>query len=341
MPRIEYVRQLRLQPEESCEKEKAVRPTQHRLVSHALPRSSHSAAGWPHRRRRVPTISAAAADALKLPFETYTMPNGLTVILSHRQDDADRRGEPLVPRRLQERGGGRTGFAHLFEHVMFTGSGNVPYGLHDKLTEGVGGMNNGTTTTIARRITRRCRRTISSRRCGSKPIGWAFLLDSLDLAKLNAQRDIVKNERRQRSTTSRTAACLRSCPRRPIRRRIPYSWSVIGSMEDLSAASEEDVKNFFRLYYAPNNAFLSIVGDFDPGKRRPGSRSTSATSRAATRSRGHVGPVTLTAEKRLVFEDRVQVPRLYIQWPTVGEKNDDATRSTCWARSSPARAPRG
>ena len=93
---------------------------------------------------------------------------------------------------------GRTGFAHLFEHVMFTGSGNVAYGLHDRLTEGAGGMNNGSTsndiTTYYETVPSNYLETmlwIESDRMG-------FLLDSLDLAKLNAQRDIVKNERRQR-----------------------------------------------------------------------------------------------------------------------------------------------
>ena len=82
-----------------------------------------------------------------------------------------------------------------------------------------------------------------------------FLLDTLDLAKLNAQRDIVKNERRQRVDNQpygRAGEILAQAMYPP---RHPYSWDVIGSMADLSAASEEDVKNFFRLYYAPNNAY--------------------------------------------------------------------------------------
>ena len=88
----------------------------------------------------------ASSDSIKIPFETYKLPNGLTVILS--QDKTT----PTVAVNVWYYVGsknempGRTGFAHLFEHVMFTGSGHVPYGLHDKLTEGVGGGNNGSTT---------------------------------------------------------------------------------------------------------------------------------------------------------------------------------------------------
>ena len=95
-------------------------------------------------------------------------------------------------------------------------------------------------------------------------------------------------------------------------------------MEDLSAASEEDVKNFFRLYYAPNNAYLTIVGDFDPAQAKAWvTKYFADIPRGKPITRPTAGPVTLSAAQRLVFEDRVQVPRLYMQWPTVGEKNDD------------------
>ncbi len=104
----------------------------------------------------------------------------------------------------------------------------------------------------------------------------------------------------------------------------PYSWDVIGSMADLSAATEEDVKSFFRLYYAPNNAYLAIVGDFDPVQAKAWvQKYFGDIPRGKPITRPSVSPVTLDAERRLVFEDRVQVPRLYIQWPTVGERSED------------------
>ncbi|MGH8636711.1 MAG: M16 family metallopeptidase [Burkholderiales bacterium] len=256
---------------------------------------------------------------LKVPFETYALPNGLTVILS-----VDRT-TPTVAVNVWYKVGskheavGRTGFAHLFEHVMFTGSGNVPYGLHDKLTEGVGGGNNGTTnndrTTYFETVPSNYLETalwLESDRMG-------FLLDALDLAKLDAQRDIVKNERRQgmdNQPYGRASEILAKATYPPSH---PYSWEVIGSMADLSAASEEDVKNFFRLYYAPNNAYLAVVGDFDPAQaKRWIVRYFGDIPRGKPLTRPTVRPVTLEAEKRLVYEDRVQVPRLYIQWPTVG-----------------------
>jgi zinc protease len=271
-----------------------------------------------------PQPAAASKDAINIPFEAYTLPNGLTAVLS-----ADRT-TPTVAVNIWYHVGsknempGRTGFAHLFEHVMFTGSGHVPYGLHDRMTEGVGGMNNGSTsndiTTYYETVPANYLEAmlwIESDRMG-------FLLDSLDLAKLNAQRDIVKNERRQRVDNQPYGRVWEILSRATYPSSHPYSWPVIGSMEDLSAASEEDVKNFFRLYYAPNNAFLTVVGDFDQAQAKAWIvKYFGDIPQGKPIVRPNVQPVTLATSQRLVLEDRVQVPRLYVQWPTVGEKNDD------------------
>jgi zinc protease len=265
-----------------------------------------------------------AQTKINIPFEAYTLPNGLNVVMSTD------RTTPTVAVNIWYHVGsknevpGRTGFAHLFEHVMFTGSGHVAYGVHDRLTEGAGGSNNGSTsndiTTYYETVPSNYLETmlwIESDRMG-------FLLDSLDLAKLNAQRDIVKNERRQRVDNQPYGRVYEILSTATYPATHPYSWPVIGSMEDLSAASEEDVKNFFRLYYAPNNAYLTIVGDFDPVQAKAWvTKYFGDIPRGNAIQRPAVAPVTLPSPQRLVFEDRVQVPRVYIQWPTVGEKNDD------------------
>jgi zinc protease len=265
-----------------------------------------------------------AQSSINIPFEAYTLRNGLSVILSID------RTTPTVAVNIWYHVGsknelpGRTGFAHLFEHVMFTGSGHVPYGLHDRLTEGAGGMNNGSTsndiTTYYETVPSNYLETmlwIEADRMG-------FLLDSLDLAKLNAQRDIVKNERRQRVDNQPYGRVFEILARTMYPPSHPYSWPVIGSMEDLSAASEEDVKNFFRLYYAPNNAYLTIVGDFDPALAKAWvAQYFGDIPQGKPIVRPTVNPVTLASARRLALEDRVQVPRLYVQWPTVGEKSDD------------------
>jgi zinc protease len=266
----------------------------------------------------------APANAIKIPIETYALPNGLTVILS-----VDRSTPTVAVAAWYHVGSknespGRTGFAHLFEHVMFTGSGHVPYGLHDKLTEGVGGSNNGTTSND---------RTVYFETVPSNYLESAlwlesdrmgYLLDKLDIEKLNAQRDVVKNERRQSYDNQPYGRASEILAAAVYPATHPYSWPVIGSMADLSAASEEDVKNFFRLYYAPNNTFLSIAGDFDIAQAKTWvAKYFGEFPRGKAVVRPSARPVTLAAEKRLVYEDRVQIPRLYIMWPTVGLDNDD------------------
>ena len=265
-----------------------------------------------------------SSDSIKIPFETYKLPNGLTVILS--QD----RTTPTVAVNVWYYVGsknempGRTGFAHLFEHVMFTGSGHVPYGLHDKLTEGVGGSNNGTTNNDRTNYFETIPSNYLESALWIEADRMGFLLDKLDLEKLNAQRDIVKNERRQSVDNQPYGRVEEIFSAAMFPKGHPYSWSVIGSMADLTAASEEDVKSFFRLYYAPNNATLAVVGDFDPAQTKAWIQKYFADlPKGQTVQRPSVPLGKLDASKRLVYEDRVQVPRLYIQWPTVGFKNDD------------------
>jgi len=270
------------------------------------------------------TVVAQRPSTINIPFEHYTLPNGLTVILSRDQSTPTVAVNAWYHVGSKNELPGRTGFAHLFEHVMFTGSGHVPYGTHDKLTEGVGGSNNGTTSNDRTTYYE----TVPSNYLESAiwleadRMGW--LLDTLDLAKLNAQRDIVKNERRQSMDNQPYGRAGELLSQATYPASNPYSWDVIGSMEDLSAASEADVKDFFRKYYAPNNAYLTIVGDFDPAQAKAWvSKYFGDIPRGPAITRPQVSPVTLTEVKRLVYEDQVQLPRLYIQWPTVGEKHAD------------------
>jgi zinc protease len=196
--------------------------------------------------------------------------------------------------------------------------------VHDRLTEGVGGNNNGTTsedrTTYYETVPSNYLETalwLESDRMG-------FLLDTLDIEKLNAQRDIVKNERRQRVDNQPYGLVGEIISRTLYPTGHPYSWPVIGSMADLTAASEADVKDFFRLYYAPGNAIVSIAGDFQPPQAKAlVARYFGAFARGAAIVRPAAPAVTRDRETRLVYEDRVQVPRLVIVWPTVGMVSDD------------------
>ncbi len=268
--------------------------------------------------------SNSSSDAIKIPFESYKLPNGLNVILSVDKST------PTVAVNIWYHVGskneipGRTGFAHLFEHVMFTGSGHVPYGLHDKLTEGIGGSNNGSTTNDRTNYYETIPSNYLESALWLEADRMGFLLDTLDIAKLNAQRDIVKNERRQSVDNQPYGRVGEILDEAMYPKNHPYSWPVVGYMTDLSAASESDVKDFFRLYYAPNNAFMAIVGDFDPAQAKAWvTKYFGSIPQGKPVQRPNVPPAKLDAEKRLVYEDRVQIPHLYIQWPTVSVKNDD------------------
>ena len=217
-------------------------------------------------------LLAAAAALPQIPFERYQLPNGLTVILSE-----DHRA-PVVGVDLWYHVGaanerpGRSGFAHLFEHLMFQGSKH----LHgDERTvfamlDRNGATNlNGTTewdrtnyfeTMPADRL--EVALWLESDRMG-------FLLDTVDQKKLDTQREVVRNERRQSIENVPYARGEMRLVELLFPKPHPYFGYVIGSHEDLQAASLEDVKEFFRTYYAPNNASLAIVGDFQPAQVKP------------------------------------------------------------------------
>ncbi|MEV6105128.1 pitrilysin family protein [Streptomyces sp. NPDC051940] len=159
---------------------------------------------------------------------------------------------------------GRTGLAHLFEHLMFQGSGQVTGNGHFELVQGAGGSLNGTTsfertnyfeTMPAHQL--ELALWLEADRMGS-------LLDALDLQSLDNQRDVVKNERRQRYDNVPYGTAFEKLTAMAYPDSHPYHHTPIGSMADLDAASLEDCQNFFRTYYAPNNAVLAVVGDIDP-----------------------------------------------------------------------------
>ena len=268
---------------------------------------------------------ARPATSISIPFEKYTLNNGLTVVLSEDHTTPTVAVEVIYHVGSKNEVVGHTGFAHMFEHVMFTGSGHVPYGLHDKFTEGVGGSNNGQTYFDWTRYWETDPSNYLETALWLEADRMGFLLDSLDDKKFRAQRDIVKNERRQSYDNQpygrdRELIGLAMYPNGH-----PYSWPTIGAMSDLSAATVDDVKRFFRLYYAPNNATLVIVGDINREQTKNWvAKYFGDLGRGKPITRPSVGGVILRGEKRLTFEDRVQVPRLWIQWPSVNTYSADA-----------------
>ena len=153
-----------------------------------------------------------------------------------------------------------------------------------------------------------------------------FLLPSLTRQKLDNQRDVVKNERRQNYDNQPYGTAYEKIARALYPAGHPYSWPVIGYMEDLSAATLADVTEFFRLYYAPNNACLVVAGNFDAPQARGWIAEYFADIPAGkTPDRPPAVPASLAQDKRLVAEDNVQLPRLYMSWPSArGYTREDA-----------------
>ncbi len=261
------------------------------------------------------TLAPAATPSI--PFEKYTLPqNGLEVILSRDSS------LPLVALSLWVHAGprneapGRTGFAHLFEHLMFQGSGHVGDDQHLKLLEARGAsLVNATTgqdrtnfieTVPANEL--ELALWLESDRMG-------FLLDALTQRNLDNQRDVVKNERRQSVENTPYGPSDEAMAHLIYPADHPYYGNVIGSMDDLSAASLGDVRAFFTQYYAPANATLTLVGDFDPNQVKAMVAhyfgSLPARPKPAT---VHVPVPTLTGERRQEVPEPVASAQLSIAY---------------------------
>jgi zinc protease len=254
----------------------------------------------------------------EIKFEKYKLQNGLVVILSedHRL--------PLVAVNLWYHVGpvyekqGRTGFAHLFEHMMFQGSQHVGEKAHIRYLEAAGASDINGTTDFDRT---NYYETLPSNQLElalwleSDRMG--FLLETLDGAKLANQRDVVRNERRENTENEPYQLPEEQLTQALYPAGHPYHGNVIGSHADIEAARLDDVREFFRQYYTPNNASLVIVGDFDPRTVR----ATVEKYFGPIPSGPAVPPVTattppITQEKRLVMNDKVELPRVYMAWVT-------------------------
>jgi zinc protease len=263
----------------------------------------------------------------EIPVERYKLPNGLTVLLSRDTTAAVVTVDVWYHVGSKNEDVGRTGFAHLFEHVMFQGSKHVPYGQHFKIIENAGGTLNGSTTNDRTNYYQTLPSNQLETALWLESDRMGFLLEGFDHTKLEAQRDVVKNERRQRVDNVPYGSMWEILNSSIFPPSNPYSWPVIGSMADLSAATVDDVTSFFKKYYAPNNATLAVVGDIDiPKTKALIEKYFGPIPSGPPITRPTIPPVTLSAEQRLVLEDtRAQLPQLAFAWPTVGRKNSDNT----------------
>jgi zinc protease len=252
---------------------------------------------------------------MRIPIETFRLPNGLVITLSEDHT------APIVAVNIWYHVGsanereGRTGFAHLFEHMLFQGSADVGANEHFELIQRAGGTLNGSTWLDRTNYFE----TVPSHQLElvlwleANRMGW--LLPAMTQQKLDTQRDVVKNERRWSVDNQPYGTWWERLPALVFPEGHPFHHSLIGSMSDLDAASLEDIKHFFATYYTPDNAVLSIAGDLDPSEARalvakyfgpiPAGKGKPPLPDMKL-------PPTFGGWKRVVVEDDVMLPRLFL-----------------------------
>ncbi|WP_437679930.1 M16 family metallopeptidase [Sorangium sp. So ce131] len=261
------------------------------------------------------TPAATPPPKLDVPFTKYALKNGLTVIL--HEDHA----LPTVAVNLMVKVGsrfeepGRTGFAHLFEHLMFMGTRRVPTKQFDAWMEAEGGWNNAWTSEDRTDYYEVAPAHALPLLLWLEADRFSSLAASMDQAKLDAQRDVVRNERRQTSENEPYGKVELLLPSLLYPKGHPYHHPVIGSHEDLQAATVNDVTAFFRRWYVPNNVSLVVAGDFDPQKTRdlieryfggiPGQPVPAPAAPA---------PAKLNGIVRETIEDNVNLPKVVMAW---------------------------
>jgi zinc protease len=266
-------------------------------------------------------LAAAPAFAqppkIELAYTQFTLPNGLHVIL-HEDHSV-----PMVSVNVWYHVGsarektGRTGLAHLFEHLMFMGSGHVKPGEFDEWLEAAGGDNNGSTENDRTNYYINVPANSLELALFLESDRMGYLLDSMTPKTVDAQRDVVKNERRQSYENRPYGMAEPTLGEMLYPEGHPYHWPVIGYMPDLTAASFDDVVNFFKTYYTPSNASLVVAGDLDTAKAKALVEKWFSDVKAGPQPQPMTIPGTaLTGVQKKTITDNVQLPRLYLAWLT-------------------------
>ncbi len=270
------------------------------------------------------TVHNQLEDSVSVPYKKYQLDNGLTIIV--HEDHSD----PLVHVDVTYHVGsareelGKSGFAHFFEHMMFQGSENVGDEEHFRIVTEAGGTLNGTTNSDRTNYFQTVPSNQLEKMLWLEADRMGFLLDAVTEEKFEVQRETVKNERGQRVDNrpygrlgERVAQALY-----PVGH--PYSWPVIGYMDDLNRANVNDVKAFFLRWYGPNNATLTIGGAVKPQDVLPlvqqyfGSIPRGPEVTAAPKQ-----PVSLDNDRYISMEDNVHLPLIYMSYPTVYLRHED------------------
>lgn len=262
------------------------------------------------------------AQAPKIKFEKYTLPNGLKVIL-HQDNSA-----PVVAVTALYHVGSknedtaRTGFAHFFEHLLFEGSDNIKRGEFDKYVTGAGGALNANTSQD---------RTFYYELLPSNQLNLGLWLESermlhakIEEVGVNTQREVVKEEKRQRVDNQPYGSILTETFKRAFKVH-PYRWMPIGSMDHLNAAALSEFIDFYKTYYVPNNCVLSIAGDFsiEEAKKQIATYFTDIPRGTKPMHRPNITEPALGGEVRDIVEDNVQLPLLLQAYRTPKQGTED------------------
>ena len=260
---------------------------------------------------------APQTDSLKINFEKYTMPNGLQVILHTDHSD------PIISYAIMYHVGssrevpGKTGFAHLFEHLLFGGSENVPSGTFDKVIEGAGGTNNGFTERDITTYFEMFPKNALERILWLESDRMGYFINSVTKHTLAVQQNVVSNEKRQREDNTPYGFTEYVVDKNLYPDNHPYNWEVIGEMADLKNASQDDVKAYYAHFYGPNNATLVLAGDFNPDsvKLMINKYFGEIKSHGEVAKRSAMIP-TLQNTIKLYHEDNfANVPEITMVWP--------------------------
>jgi zinc protease len=275
----------------------------------------------PPSARGLDDVRKPQVPALKV--ERYKLPNGLTVLLHEDHKTPVAAVDLYYKVGSKDERTGKTGFAHLFEHMMFLGSRHhdADYSLP---LERLGAETNATTDEDRTEYYERVPSNALERALWLEADRMGFLLPAMTREKLDGERDVVKNERRERVDNVPYGRADEAVREALYPADHPYRHSVIGSMSDLSAAGPGDVAAFFRTYYTPDNAILCIAGDFDPARARAWiDRYFSPLPRGSRGAPPKPSVPTLSAPRRLRLTDAVSLPRAQLIWPTVPAGHPD------------------
>ena len=269
---------------------------------------------------------APVTEKLDLKYEKYAMPNGLQVILHTDHSD------PMISYAIMYHVGssrevpGKTGFAHLFEHLLFGGSENVPTGKFDKIIESAGGSNNGFTTRDITTYYEMFPKNALEKVLWLESDRMGFFINSVTQRSLAIQQNVVQNEKRQGEDNSPYGFTDYVISKNLYPASHPYNWEVIGEMEDLKSATLEDVKGYYENFYGPNNATLVLAGDFNPDSVKllinKYFGEIKAHGEVASRS---AEISTLEETIKLYHEDNfANVPEINLVWPVSQAYQKDA-----------------